>query len=314
MTRYDNCRSTRRAVLGTGIILGLASARTSVSAQAIASPEASPDAGTGYARPEMLVDTGWLRDHLDDPMLRVVALMPAETFGQGAIPGSVQIDWPDLEVTDTSDALLAEWQVAIEERLTTLGLTREQRIVVYDEGTLFAARLWWVLHYLGHDGMHVLNGGLPAWTAAGNDVSTDNPTPIASADPYQSTVQPDALAQVLDVEAAIDDPDTMIVDARTPDEYAAGHIPGAVNVNYPLNAEPETPKFWKPAEDLKRLYAEAGVTPERRVIPYCSTGVRSAVTWFTLRLIGFDEVSLFSGSWAEWTLDPERPITTGDAP
>jgi len=261
----------------------------------------------------MLVDASRLRDRLDDPSVRVVGLMQAETFAMGAIPGSGQIDWPDLEVTDTSNAPLADWQATVADHLTRLGLSREQMIVVYDEGTLFAARLWWVLHYLGHEQVHVLDGGLPAWIEAGLDTATEHVAP-AVAEPYAGTIQPDALAQVPDVEAAIGDARTVIVDARTPDEYTAGHIPGAVNLNYPLNAEPDTPRFWKPADDLKRLYAEAGITPDRRVIPYCSTGVRSAVTYFTLRLIGYEDVSLFTGSWAEWVLDPERPVTTGAQP
>ncbi|MDQ3657649.1 MAG: sulfurtransferase [Chloroflexota bacterium] len=311
MNRHHPHRSTRRAVLGTGLALGLGGGRA-VHAQA--TPGASPVADTGYARPEMLVDAIWLCDQLDDPSVLAVGLMPAGTFADGAIPGSMQIDWPDLEVTDTSDDSLAAWQATVEDHLTRLGLTRDRTVVAYDEGTLFAARLWWVLHYLGHERVHVLNGGLPAWIEAGYEVATGQPALVAADEPYVGAAQPDALAQVPEVEAAIGDADTVIVDARTPDEYAAGHVPGAVNINYPLNAEPDAPKFWKPAGDLKRLYGEAGVTPDRWVIPYCSTGVRSAVTSFTLWLIGYDDVSLFTGSWAEWTLDPERPVTTGDAP
>ncbi|MBA2469060.1 MAG: sulfurtransferase [Chloroflexia bacterium] len=304
-------RSTRRAVLGASLLLGFGT-RRHVRAQA--TPEASPVADAGHARPEMLVDAAWVEDHRDDPAVLVVGLVPAGIFASGAIPGSVQIDWPDLEVTETSDASLAEWQAAVEERLTGLGLTRERTVVAYDEGTLFAARLWWVLHYLGHERVHVLNGGLPAWIAAGHDVATGESAPVPAETPYLGTAQPEALAQVPEVEAGIGDPGTAIIDARTPDEYAAGHVPGAVNINFPLNAEPDAPKFWKPAEDLKRLYGEVGVTPEIRVIPYCSTGVRSAVTFFSLRLIGYGEVSLFTGAWAEWSLDPDRPMTTGDAP
>ncbi len=311
MNSGERLRTTRRALVGAGLAMGLVAGQR-VHAQG--TPEASPVAGDGYARPELLVDAAWVENHRDDPSVLVVGLMPADIFTGGAIPGSVQIDWPDLEVTDTSDASLADWQAAVEERLTGLGITRERTVVAYDEGTLFAARLWWVLHYLGHERVHVLNGGLPAWIAAGHDVAMGVPDPVPAETPYLGTAQPEALAQAPEVEAAIGDPGTAIIDARTPDEYAAGHVPGAVNVNYPLNAVPDAPKFWKPASDLKQLYEEAGVTPDRQVIPYCSTGVRSAVTFFSLRLIGYDEVSLFTGSWAEWSLDPDRPVTTGDAP
>jgi len=313
MSRNEAHRATRRTVLGAGLTLGLTrGVRRDVVAQA--TPGASPPPGAEYARPELLVDVDWVRERRDDPSVLVVGLMPAETFAQGAIPGSVQIDWPDLEVTDASDDSLAAWRATVEERLTGLGLTRERTVVTYDEGTLFAARLWWVLHYLGHERVHVLNGGLPAWVAAGHEVAAGDPSPVAAEGQYVGDPRPEVLAQVPEVEAAIDDGETVIIDARTPDEYAAGHIPGAVNVNYPLNAEPEAPRYWKPASELKRLYGEAGVTPDRPVIPYCSTGVRSAVTWFTLHLMGYDDVALFTGSWAEWSLDPARPVTTGDAP
>lgn len=298
-------------MLGAG--LGLALAGRDALAQD-ATPRSSPVAGAGYARPELLVDAGWVQERLDDPSLLVIGLMPGETFAQGALPGAVQIDWPELEVTETSDAALVAWRATVEEGLTALGLTRERTVVTYDEGTLFAARLWWVLRYLGHERVHMLDGGLPAWIGAGHDVATGEPAPVPTDVPYPGEPQPRWLAQVPDVEAAIGDGVTAIVDARTPEEYAAGHIPGAVNVNYPLNAKPDPPRFLKPADELARLYAEAGVAPDRPVIPYCTTGVRSAVTAFVLNLLGYDDVALFTGSWEEWSADPARPVQTGDAP
>ena len=90
-----------------------------------------------------------------------------------------------------------------------------------------------------------------------------------------------------------------------------GHIPGALNVNYPRNARPELPRTWLPVPELESLYAS--VPRDHTVIPYCSSGVRSAVTAFTLRLIGYERVRLFTGSWNEWSADPSRPITTGVA-
>ncbi len=106
----------------------------------------------------------------------------------------------------------------------------------------------------------------------------------------------------------------VILDARKLEEYAEGHIPGAVNINFPLNAAPEPPKFWKPASELRALYEEAGVTPDKRVIPYCASGVRSAVTAFSLHLIGYEQLALYTGSWLEWGENPDTPKATGDQP
>jgi thiosulfate/3-mercaptopyruvate sulfurtransferase len=113
------------------------------------------------------------------------------------------------------------------------------------------------------------------------------------------------------------DPHVVPVDARTPDEYSGkntsgakrgGRIPGAVNLNYVENARPDEPRYFKPQAELEQLYAGLGVTRDKEVIPYCSTGVRSAVTYFTLRLIGYPDVRLYTGSWAEWGNREDLPI------
>lgn len=279
----------------------------------VAATPASAEAG--YAHPEWLADAVWLKQHLSDPALQVVALTPLDTFAAGHIPGATQVDWPELEITDTSDASLAAWRETLATTLMRLGVAPEQTVVIYDEGSLFAARLWWILRYLGRDDVRILNGGLPAWQAAGGEIATGaNAVGAAASEPYPATPDAGLLAQVPEVEAAIDDPATMLVDARSPEEYAAGHIPGAVNIQFTANALPEAPRYWKPAAELRALYEAAGVTPETTMIPYCTTGVRSAVTAFTLALLGYDSVALFTGSWAEWSANPEAPITVGSAP
>ena len=276
-------------------------------------PGATP-AANGYAHPEWLVDAAWVEEHRDDPEVRVVALTPADEFARGHIPGAARIDWPELELTDTSAEAVARWRGDVETMLTALGVAPEQTVVVYDGGTLWAARVWWVLDQFGHADKRILNGGFAAWIAAGGEVETGPARVAPAASPYRGTPHDDALATLDEVAASLDDPDVVRIDARTADEYAAGHIPGAVNVNFPQNAAPELPKVWKSAEELRTLYAAVGVTPDRRVIPYCTTGVRSAVTYFTLRLIGFERAELFTGSWAEWSAHPELPQTTGAKP
>jgi thiosulfate/3-mercaptopyruvate sulfurtransferase len=266
----------------------------------------------------MLLDAADVAADRAEDTSRLVAFMPEDDFARDHIAGSVQADWPAFELADTSQASIERWRTDVEQNLTTLGITPDRRTVIYDEGSLFAARLWWILHYLGHHDAQVINGGLPAWRATIGDTDPATPAmqpepgPLASPVPIEPRTS--ALAPFDLVLANFDDPDTVVIDARTPGEYRDGHIPGAVNVNYPLNALPDAPRFWKPVDDLRSLYEAAGVSRDKRVIPYCSSGVRSAVTFFTLQLIGFEQVALFTGSWNEWSQHADAPVTTGDEP
>ncbi|HEV2128277.1 MAG TPA: sulfurtransferase, partial [Thermomicrobiales bacterium] len=270
--------------------------------------------GDDYARPEALVDVAWLQKNMDAPDLVTVGFMPVEEFNIAHIPGSARIAAPELEVIDTSDASIEQWQQTTRQLLGDIGISSASTVVVYDPGTLFAARLWWILHYFGHENVHILDGGLPAWQEAGHEVEEGLAEAPAGSEPYQGTPNADLLAQMDEVMANLEVANAVILDARKLEEYTEGHIPGAVNINFPLNAAPEPPKFWKPASELKALYEEAGVTPDKLVIPYCASGVRSAVTAFSLHLIGYEQLALYTGSWLEWGEDPDTPKTTGDQP
>jgi thiosulfate/3-mercaptopyruvate sulfurtransferase len=301
---------TRRAFVGSAV--GSLLLTPAIDAIARQIPGASPVANDTHS--ERLIDVATLADARSRSDVRVTALTPPEAFVAAHIPGARTIDWPALELSRTTEAAIRAWTQEMQPAMASLGSGSNFPVAIYDEGSLFACRLWWVLDYLGYDDKVILDGGLPAWTAAGLPTEAGEQDPFTTPGFEERSLRPDVLAPIADVVASIGDSGVVFVDARTPDEYAAGHIPGAVNVNYPLNAEPEPPRFWKSTEALTVLYADAGVTPDTRVIPYCTTGVRSAVTWFTLRMIGFPDVALFSGSWAEWSAHPELPVTTGPNP
>lgn len=304
---------SRRSLVGAGIALAATRVRTNHAlGHATPGPPATPGAASCGKH---LVDTAWLAARLDEPAVVPVGFMPADEFESAHIPGSVQIDWPDLEVIDTSDESLERWRTEIGATLGDLGITPDNTVVAYDNGSLFAARLWWVLRYLGHCDVRVLDGGLPSWNEAGEAVETG---PASTAPPAAGSLwnEPNhsMIARYEEVLGWRDAPDVILVDARTEDEYTDGHIPGAININYPTNAQPDPPRFWKPADALRNMYSAADVTEDKLIVPYCSSGVRSAVTAFTLDLLGYERVTLYTGSWQEWTSRPDAPITQGNHP
>jgi thiosulfate/3-mercaptopyruvate sulfurtransferase len=278
--------------------------------QAIRGQGAATPAPGGYAHPDLLVGPSQVAPA--DQSTRLVAFMPESEVANGVIPGSVRIDWPDLETADTSEQGLAAWVATIDHRLTDLGITPGSSVMVYDPGTLFATRLWWLLHAVGHREAQVLDGGLAAWTGAGFETTGEVAPAEAAAAAYGAKLQPGIIAPIAEVEAAVGSVDVTFVDARAPREWEDGHIPGAINIPYEQNVSPDQPPTWLEQDSLEALYA--AVPRETRVIPYCSSGVRSAVTAFTLRLIGYPDVGLFTGSWNEWSADPTRPVTTGNQP
>ncbi len=279
----------------------------------VSTPLASPEPAN-WAYPEWFADTLWLGDHIDDESLSIIALTPLDEFEATHIPGAVQTDWPEWEIVETSDQSVVAWRSEVERMLTSLGVERSDTVVVYDGGTFYAVRIWWILHQLGHEDVRILNGGLEAWLADGKEVQSGSAEPSPAAEPYVGEPDESAVAQIAEVETAFEQGRTAFVDARSADEYADGHIPGAVNIPFTDNAEASGPKYWKNPADLREMYVSAGVLPDGSVIPYCTTGVRSAATYFALLQLGYSDVSLFTGSFKEWASDPDRPVTTGPKP
>ncbi|MBX3071591.1 MAG: sulfurtransferase [Thermomicrobiales bacterium] len=261
-----------------------------------------------FAHPEWFADPVWLGERLGDDDVSVIALTPTADFSAGHITGAVQIDWPALAVAETTESDLAVWQAAMEELLTSLGIKNGDTVVVYDGGTFWAARMWWVLYVLGHDDVRILDGGLPAWSAAGGAVEQGAPVAEAATESYRGELRMSAVATIDQVEAAVESGGPRFIDARSAGEFAGGHLPGAVNVPFTDNAMEGGVKFWKSPQDLALLYQPADITADQQIIPYCSSGVRSAVTYLTLRQMGYDNVALFTGSFDEWVSDPSRPV------
>lgn len=273
--------------------------------------QSTPVADSAWEHPEWFTWPVWLQEYYRNPRRRVIALTPPDEFTAAHIPGAAQIDWSDLALVDSADATVEQWIGSVSTLLSMRGVFPDVSVDIYDGGTFYAARLWWVLDVLGHKSKAILDGGLPAWIEAGGEIESRPPVLVADFPPCAAEPDFSSLATVEQVEAAVEAGAATLVDAREPSEFAAGHIPGAVNVPFMENAVPDSGGTWKSPSELLDMYRAVGVTKDRAIIPYCSSGVRSATTWFTLKAIGFPDVRLFSGSFSEWTSDPARPVETG---
>lgn len=304
---------TRRAFL-TSAGVGGATLRTMNRLRADAwaapaTPTLNDSQSDGY-----VVDVAWLQRQPTSAAIKLVALQDAASFATAHLPGAAQIDWPDLELDDTSDASVDKWRSAVAARFAALGVTASDTVVAYDPGTLYSARIWWVLDQIGHPRKVILSGGLNGWTAGGGKVVTGPSTAEPAAAALPVTPNADGISTIAETIAAFSANAATFIDARSAAEYAKGHIPGALNIPFPTNAGEPPESRWKSTLELRAMYEAAGLTPDTSITPYCNSGVRSSTTYVALRRAGFERVSLFTGSWIEWRAHPELPITTGDAP
>lgn len=203
------------------------------------------------------------------------------------------------------------------ETLGAHGIGNDTRVVVYDDakgGGMFAARLWWLLRYAGHDDVQVLDGGLGAWTAMGLELTQTvltHPT-----ETFILSLRPEMVAEMDEVRSKLGNPDVLLLDARAPERYRgegepldkkAGHIPGARN--RPFMGNLESGRF-KPAEALKERFADAQDAEE--VILYCGSGVSAAHNALALEEAGVRGAKLYVGSWSDWSGYEENPVATGE--
>ncbi len=283
-------------------------AGTALAASLVVSPARAAAGGPdAYPNGHLLVDAAWLRARLGDPALRVVDLRTAPAYAAGHVPGAVNFQVEALRTTAVD---------VLEGRLGRAGIAPQNTVVLYDDqGGLAATRMFLALEYLGHDRMHVLNGGFQAWTAAGGPVAREAARPLGTT--YRARPRPDVIATKADVLAGLKDAGRVLVDARSGPEFRGqdvraargGRIPGARHVEWTQNLrrEPEPP-VWKSAADLQAMYAAAGATPDKEVVTYCQTHSRASHTYFTLRLLGYENLKAYLGSWEEWGNDPTLPV------
>ena len=288
-----------------------------------------------FARPQYLVETDWLAQHLDDPNVRVlectVYLHPDASsplgsrvesgrakWTEGHIPGAGFVDLRE-ELSDKRSKLRFMMPPAEQfaEVMGRAGVGDSVRVVLYDRVVnMWAARVWWMLRAFGYENAAVLNGGWKKWTLEGRPVATDNGRRPPRM--FVTKPRPDLIADKEAVLAGVGNRATCLLNALTPEQHQGtggvaysrpGRIAGSGNVAARDLVDPATHAYL-PSEVLRDRFAAAGALHAGKVITYCGAGIAASSDAFVLTLLGKDDVAVYDASLSEWGFDPSLPMET----
>ncbi len=276
---------------------------------------AAPDRqGEGYARPELLREPSWLEENLGRDDLVILDVRSSANYIQGHIPGALNLNPRALDDNEPVRGMVGPPEQA-ERVLEDLGISDDSQVVIYDNDRgMWAARVFWVLEYYGKTDVSLLNGGFARWREEGRQVSTEEPEIVRGTVTLTANEARNATKEY--VLARLKTPGTVFLDARSLGEYSGevalsaegGHIPGAVNAPWDQTLAAEDIQVFKSQRELATMYQTAGVVPDKEIVAYCQTAVRASHAYFTLRLVGYDNVRVYDGSWEEWGNDPGLPL------
>lgn len=267
-----------------------------------------------YAKPQSIVETDWLAEHLNDDGYRLIEVdVDTNSYADAHIPGAVGWNWTtQLQQPINRDIpTQQEWEAL----LSAAGVANDTNVILYgDNHNWFAAFAYWLFKMYGHERVQLVNGGRVKWIAEGRQTTTDVPSyPPAT---YQAKPADTSLRALRDdVGATIGNASTTLIDVRSPAEFAGellapanlpqegaqrgGHVPGAGNVPWATAVQEDS--TFKSADELLKIYGDKGVQASKPAIAYCRIGERSAHTWFVLsELMGVEDVRNYDGSWTEW--------------
>ena len=276
-----------------------------------------------YANQNVLVDTQWVEDHVNDNNVRIaeVDYDPKANYNLGHIPHSVLFDWRKDINDPLNRNIISKDDCSI--LLQKSGINNDTILVLYgDFNNWFAAFAFWVFEYYGMTNVKIMNGGRKKWLEEDRPISKDIPTfPMGNFKP--SEPNPALRAFLNQVRESLNSDRIKRIDVRSPPEFSGeitappeyptehaqrgGHIPGAVNIPWAKAVNDDG--TFKSADELTKLYQTLGITPDKEIITYCRIGERSSHTWFVLKhLLGYPDVKNYDGSWTEWGNMIDNPI------
>lgn len=287
--------------------------------------EASSD---GWAnRDRYLVSTEWLAEHLDDPKIRIVdcryyfdGRVGHEEYAKGHIPGAVHLYYSELNTKENPIAFKMGNAEHVKRALEAHGIGDDTLVIAYDdEGGHAASRLWLTMLVHGHeDDIRILEGGLTKWLQEGRPLSTEPATtPAVTFTPRAGS--PEILVTAERVLEATSDPIATVLDVRRRTEFTGeearaargGRVPGAAHMLWQDVLNWNGDRTFKSPDEVRAMLSEAGVTPDKRTITYCQGAVRAAHTALVLRMLGYDNVEVYDGSWEDWGNRQDLPLEQG---
>ncbi len=269
----------------------------------------------GYAKPEMLIEPDEFQSRMADPNVRIMDCDVPDQYLRAHIPGAAVYRGHHY-YKEGNDLRFVMEPGTFAETMASLGIGDDTEVLAYDaSGSLYAARLWWCLNYYGHPKVRILNGGWDRWLKEGRPMTMETVSPPRASFTPKANESMRATAEY--IMAEMKRPDIVLLDVRTDEEWAgtnnrgnkrAGHMPGAVHIEWVNNVEPAGERKIKSADDLRAMFEKAGVTPDKEIVTMCQGGIRAAQMAMTLTLLGYGRVRNYDGSFRDWGNRDDTPI------